>query len=540
MARMAGLLAALVLLAAISVAQGGDRSALNEVERAVHVLSRFAFGPRPGEVERVVEMGAEAWIEAQLEAAPDEALDDRLGSLRTLGMESAEVYDVYGRGIPSGASREERRRIQLLNRTPRDELSAAIVLRALHGQNQLEEVLCDFWRNHFNVSYTKGGSALWLLTEWERVVIREHALGRFDEMLFASARHPAMLHYLDNASSRRPPTSQELSEIERRVRKETDSRKAGKEAAELALQRGLNENYARELLELHTLGVDNYYRQKDVVAAAEVLTGWTWRGGKKGDWKFAFRDDMHVRGSKRFLNQRIQGEWDQGRLEGEELLRLLAAHQGTSRFVASKLVRYVVADDPPRKLVDRVARAFRKTDGDVRAMVRAIVESEEFWAREAFRGKFKTPLEFALSALRVTGARVESPQTVFERLAQMGQPIYHCDDPTGYYDTAEAWLDPGVLALRWQFAMDLARGRLEGIEVPAAFWADLPDELPPALRHHPLARRVLPGGIGERTRAALGRVADAWQAEHPEGGDRSELRARLLGLLLGSPEFQRQ
>ncbi len=515
-------------------ARASDRDALGERERAVHLLSRFAFGPSPRELARVLELGVEAWLDEQLRPVDEAELGGRLAGFESLELDAAEIYARYVEPIPDGTSAEERKRIVELRGVPSLELQRAVSVRAVYARGQLREVLTDFWRNHFNVSFTKGAVAYQLVPDWDRNVLRAHAFDPFGELLAATAHHPAMLHYLDNASSRRPPTGEELSEIERQTRRSTGSRAAGRLAADLALQRGLNENYARELLELHTLGVDNVYKQKDVVALAEILTGWTWRPREEG-WAFEFRGDLHVQGNKRFLQQHVQGELEHGQEEGQEVLALLAGHPGTADHMAWKLARHFVRDDPPKKLVGELSSVFRKEDGDPRALLRAIAASGEFWSRATFRAKFKTPQEFVFSALRATESEVGDWDATLEAFAAMGQPIYRCEDPTGWYDTAEAWLDPGVLALRWKFASDLAHGRLEGVRISERVFAEVADDVPVRAWSTHLAARVLPGGVGIATQLALDRAVASSAAAEPDA-----LRRRLLSLLLGSPEFQRQ
>ena len=512
---------------------------LSTRERAAHLLSRFSFGPAPGEIEHLLEIGEQAWLDEQFSAGPDLVLADMLGSLESIEMSIAEIRDEYNLPAEENESNEDRRARQRLENVPRQELLQSVAMRAINSRNQLEEVLCDFWRNHLNVSFTKGGPSKYFITEWENEVIRANARGSFPAMLRLSAHHPAMLHYLDNSSSRRPPSKQELREIERRTRRRTGSSAQGEAAVDLALQRGLNENYARELLELHTLGVDNYYKQKDVVALAEILTGWTFSGGRNGTFTFEFRNNMHVPDKKRFLGKTIKSDRKDGQAEGEQVLENLVMHKGTAQFIAMKMVRYFVADEPPESLVKDLTRTYTKTDGDIEQMVRTIVASDEFWSRENYRCKFKTPWEFLVSSLRVVGAETDSLRAILKASAEMSQPLYQCDDPTGWYDTAEAWLDPGVMALRWQAALDFAYGRVRGVSVPDHFWDAIPENVLPRLWQHHLTRLVLPGGAGERTRAALGFTTDAYlkKARVP---DVRELGPQLLGLLLGSPEFQQQ
>jgi uncharacterized protein (DUF1800 family) len=503
-------------------------------ERAVHLVSRLTFGPRPGDVERVLELGEKAWLDEQLAGPSDPELEKRLEAYPSLSLTARELYERYY-GEVVGQSSTRVLDLESSRQIPRRELLAATLERMVLARAQLAEVLVDFWRNHFNVSYTKEGESLLLVTDWDRTVLRAHALGKFGALLTASAHHPAMLHYLDNASSRRPPEGDELTEIENRVRKETGSREAGRAAADLALQRGLNENYARELLELHTLGVDRFYEQDDVVALAEILTGWTFEAGAEGSWKYRFRPDMHVLGSKRFLGQRVQGKVDQGKEEGDEVLARLAAHKGTAEFVSEKLVRHFVSDAPPPALVAALAQTYKRTEGDVPSLLRALVASDEFWSRAHFRAKFRTPQEFAVAALRATDARVSEWSGVLERLTRMGQPLYHCDDPTGWYDTAEAWLDAGVLAQRWLFARDLIEDGIDGVELVDESFSDLGDEVPFEQWPARLAARFGAIGMGTRTQASIQAAID----EDPDALP-GALRRRLLALVLGSPEFQRQ
>lgn len=537
------------LAAALPAAQEMSADApLTERERAVHLLNRLGFGPAPGEIERVMESGVEAWLDAQLApAAPaDPRLLAALERYETLGMSPSGVaqwvfQEFAGLGLRDNQlSQEQQRLLRERRRQPGRELAESVLLRAALSDRRAEEVLCDFWRNHLNVSFTKGDAIEVQINDYERMVVQRHALGSFGGMLKASARHPAMLNYLDNYVSRRPPSKQELAEIERNAKRETGSRARAAEAVEIAAQRGLNENYARELLELHTFGVDNGYDQDDVIALAEALTGWTYDGGGyRATQEFAFRPDMHVVGDKRLLGRRFPEDDDGGPGQGEAILDHLAGHRNTAHFIAFKLCRYLVADVPPAALVDEVAKAYQKTDGSIPALVRAIVGSEEFWRREHYGAKFKTPFEFVVSALRAVGAEVSEAQALIAVLASMNQPIYNCDDPTGWYDTAEAWLDPGVLAKRWQFALDLAAGRVQGVAIPEEFWRCVPDDAPAETWQHHLTRAILPGGAGERTRAALASVTTAYLAKK-KVADLRELGPQLAGLLLGSPEFQKQ
>ena len=355
----------------------------------LHVLQRLTYGPRPGDVGRVAALGVDGWIERQLDPAriDDTAVEQALTALPTLTMSIADLHRDYPRPDP-----EMQRRLAAGEMSPREareqypperrparivaELQAARMLRAVASERQLQELMVDFWFNHFNV-YAAKGEVRWYLTAYERDVIRPHALGRFGDLLRATARHPAMLFYLDNWLSRRPGFTPRQGP------------NAGRPS-------GLNENYARELMELHTLGVDGGYTQADVTEVARAFTGWTIERPRE-DARFVFRQALHDTGAKRVLGHAIRGG---GQLDGERVLDLLAAHPATAGFLAGKLVRRFVADEPPAALVDRVAAAYRASGGDARAMLRVVFASPEFRAPTAAGAKIKKPSEFVASAAR--------------------------------------------------------------------------------------------------------------------------------------------
>lgn len=514
---------------------------LSDRERAVHLLSRFSSGVREVDVARVLEIGTEAWIDEQLEPGTPGplSLSKRLLKFETLGMSPFEVYQHTETVLPAGASRKDRIERDKRRAIPMRQLLHSVALRSIYSDRQLEEVLCDFWRNHFNVSFTKTYPAHLYIHDYERRVVQAHVLGSFEGMLSASAHHPAMMHYLDNALSRRPPSAGELAKIETKVRQETGSKERGREAAAIAAQRGLNENYARELLELHTLGVDRTYKQKDVIAAAEALTGWGLADGSGGNLGFAFDFERHIDDDFKFLGHVLRRDKEKGPGQGERLLEIVARHEDTADFIAMKLVRYFVNDEAPSSLIKDVAKTFKKSGGDIPAMVRTILESEEFWSRRNYQSKFKTPREFLVSALRVTDAEVENFDLYFQALKAMGQLTYHCDDPTGWYDTADSWLDPGVMAKRWEVALLLAANRLDGIRVPDSFYGSIDANTTPLAWMQEMVQKVLPAGASTRTLAMLHEVV----REHTMGEAKADVRKlgpRVLGLLLGSPEFQQQ
>ncbi len=328
-----------------------------------------------------------------------------------------------------------------------EQLAEERLIRAAYSERQLEEVLVDFWFNHFNVFAGKGRTAVYL-PEYERDAIRPHVFGRFRDLLEATAKSPAMLFYLDNWMSVDPQAA------DRRVNAN------GK-------RRGLNENYARELLELHTLGVDGGYTQKDVNEVARALTGWTMSLPDRtnpGDEDFRFAPMFHDRGTKVVLGHTIKSGG--GIEDGERVLDILASHPSTARFIATKLARRFISDNPPASLVTRAAARFRETDGNLREVVRAIVTSPEFFAADARQAKVKTPFEFVVSAVRATETEMTGARPLLKALRDLGMPLYGCQPPTGYDDTAETWISSGALVTRINVAQQIAGNRAAEISSP--------------------------------------------------------------------------
>jgi uncharacterized protein (DUF1800 family) len=339
------------------------------------------------------------------------------------------------------------------------ELSAQRILRAAESERQLNEVMVDFWMNHFNVFAGKGLDRV-LLTGYERDTIRPRIWGKFEDLLMATAKSPAMLFYLDNARSvaapeNRPQRAQRFMEAF---------------AGDKAKQGGLNENYAREIMELHTLGVDGGYTQKDVTELARVLTGWTIARPQQGTG-FVFRPALHDAGAKTVLG--IHFAAGGGIEEGERMIRLLAHHPSTAHYIALALCQRLVADDPPKALVDRVAKRFLDTDGDLRETVKAVVGSAEFRDPKFYRAKVKSPFEYAVSAIRAVGARIDDPLPLARELQKMGEPLYGAQPPTGYSDKAEAWSSAGALMNRINFAVALGANKMPGVRVEASDSAGL-------------------------------------------------------------------
>ena len=471
------------------------RDALSGQAQAItHVLNRIGYGPRPGDVERVKAMGLQRYIDQQLhpERIPDHAAEQKLAGLTTVGLSSREIADRFER--PALELRRQKKQGDAQQMSPEErairqqagsvmlDLGEQKVLRAVYSERQLQEVLTDFWFNHFNVDARKGPGRF-LLTEYEREVIRPHVFGKFRDLLGATAHSPAMLFYLDNWMSAdpngpyfsrrqrpfprvpgvlrpqvgpgvRPQVGAEVRpQVEAEVRPQVGPR-AGVGVQPARAKRGLNENYGRELMELHTIGVDGGYTQKDVTEVARAFTGWTIQNPRMGG-DFRFEPRIHDPGEKVVLGHVIKAGGDAS--DGEQVLDILAAHPSTARFIATKLARRFVNDAPPASLVDRAAKRFRDTGGDLREVTRTILTASEFLAPAARGAKVKTPFEFVASALRTTGTEVADATQYVRAMQQLGMPLYMCQPPTGYSDTADAWLNTGALVNRMNFALRLAR-----------------------------------------------------------------------------------
>jgi len=500
-----------------------------------HALSRLTYGPRPGDVERVRAMGVSTWIDRQLRprTIDDSATERALGELTTLRKPISELLREFPRPDPklrAQVASGEMSRQEMLERYPVEkrparitvELQAAKVVRAVTSERQLEEVMVDFWFNHFNVFAGKG-DVRWYVSAYEREAIRPYALGRFPDLVRATAHHPAMLFYLDNWLSARPDF---------RV-------PAGPNRGRKA---GLNENYARELMELHTLGVDGGYTQTDVTEVARAFTGWT-IDRPQTDGHFIFRPAMHDPGEKVVLGQRIPAGG--GRDDGERVIEILTRHPATARFVATKLVRRFVSDTPPPALVARVAGAYMSTGGDIPAMLRTIFESPEFFSEDAYRAKIKKPFEFVASAVRALGGSIDAQGgiTLARASAEIGEPLYQAQPPTGYADRGEAWVNAGALLARMNFALGLASGRYPSVSVELPALVAGADPSAPAAMLDRLLASIVTGQAGPQTRAVLTAQLSEPQITRLSPDDRGPANtdvAKLAALVIGSPEFQRR
>ena len=663
---------------------------LTEDQHITHVLNRIGFGARPGDLERVKAIGIRKYIEQQLQPSQisDQVAEAKVKNLSTLTMTTAQLYEKYPQpgqilrqlqrrgempnepatrdnqnretppersneseamprpdmpnGNPNAAGRNQENRRAIrdyyaangLLRPQRiiAELQSSRILRATYSERQLQEVLVDFWTNHFNVFSGKGADR-WLLVSYDRDTIRPHTLGKFHDLLVATAQSPAMLFYLDNfqsvspnmqatqrrglddgglaglfgrrgnrrgsgeqrAAQRNPGTSPDRTDLPQRPANAQRQR------------RGINENYARELMELHTLGVDGGYTQKDVQEVARCFTGWTIfapRGGgaarammnerraemlRENAGRFFFNERAHDDGEKTVLGHKIPAGG--GMNDGLRVLDILARHPATAKFIATKLTRYFVSDTPPAALVDRVAAAFTKSDGDLRETLRAIFFSPEFNSAASYRAKVKRPFELAISSLRTLGAETNGGPQLHQWITRMGEPLYGFQTPNGYSDSAESWVNTGGLLERLNFGLALASNRIPGTRVDLERFAGstAADSNSDKVQVMDRFLEIIVGGnVSPKTRELLltqldqelvitpaparqqmARAADVQSAEvdeaspampgemereRPEpaagrvrGGQPARMEAsitdpvtKIVGLILGSPEFQRQ
>jgi uncharacterized protein (DUF1800 family) len=508
------LLAVLLLLHA-PLSQG---QALTDDERALHVLNRLAYGPAAGDLENIRKHGVRAYIDAQLDPASiplPAGLQAQLAGLNGYQLSPAQAFTQYGPpSFPSNsASAEEKNRArQRAARELTPQVHLARIWQAVESPRQLQEVMTEFWFNHFNVFEGKGWVRYWD-ADFEKNAIRPNALGNFRQLLGAVAHHPAMLFYLDNWLS------------------------SGGAPGAGGRFKGLNENYARELLELHTLGVDGGYTQADVIAMARVLSGWTIDvpGMRRGDAAFLFNPRRHDRAPKVLLGQTLQSA--DGEQEGERALDLLARHPSTAKFISTKLVEYFVSDQPDPALVEQLAQRFRSSDGDIRAVLKTLFDSPQFWARKNYQTQFKTPYQYVISSLRATATPVRNVRPIDNALNQFGMPLYGWLTPEGYKYAQSAWLNPDAILRRINFA-----GTLAGGKSPIARDAEA---APPAMARAMSTDRPVPAQTPPEPVAP----PDPQQLLHMLGplfsaSARAQIeaapRAAQAGLILGAPAFMKR
>ncbi len=498
-------------------------------EQIQQVLNRLTFGPRPGDADKVRAMGIDKWIDLQLnpERIPDPAGDDVIKNYSVFSTPTGDIVRQFedlqrlqrqakAAGANDSMMTRPEARQEVLAQNPElaqaaqrnqqmvGQIQSAQLARAVSSERQLDEVMVDFWENHFSVFAGKGQTRLYL-AQYDRDVIRPHALGKFRELLGAVAHSPAMLFFLDNWQSAADSTHPTLAQARRPMAMRRPGRfgifappRPLPQQQQQRARRGLNENYARELMELHTLGVDGGYTQKDVQEVARALTGWTFN---RQSGEFLFNPIIHDAGEKTILGQNFPA--GRGEDEGERVLDLVASHPSTARFIVTKLARHFVSDDPPKALVDRCAGTFSKTQGDIRETLRCVVTSPEFLSRASYRAKVKTPFEVVASALRAVNATPDPTPRTAQLVARLGQPIFGRQTPDGWPDRGDAWMNTGAILNRINFGLSLAAGQIPGAQLTN--WTDFA-----SLRTQPRSQQVdavvksmLGGQVSPETRQVL-------------------------------------
>ncbi len=545
---------------------------VSKQDRILHVLNRLAFGPRPGDFEHVSAIGPERYVREQLHpesiAIPSD-LSERVNELRTLHMSPIALFIEYQRplkmarkdakaedGGDKASIKDATKDLRVKQRVVMREAVEARMMRAIEGPRQLQEVMTAFWFNHFNVFAGKGLDLIWT-GSFEETAIRPHTFGKFRTLLGATAHHPAMMFYLDNWQNTAPGSPGSKGKFE-----------------------GINENYARELMELHTLGVNGGYSQADVIALAHILTGWGlpkqgggnpmrrgegMAGGETGGVfpfmrrrrnfmpaavdpsGFYFDESRHDFSSKTLLGHRIEGG---GIDEGEHALDILARSPATAKHLSFKLAQYFVADDPPKALVERMAQRYLATDGETRAVLETMFTSAEFWDPRYYGAKFKTPYEYVVSCVRATGVPVRNYRPLYGTMQILGMPLYGCQTPNGYANTQDAWLNPDAMMTRLSFATALGSGNLPLENPPFEEDADGGGEMrpePPVIPRNGVGKvniKFDPGPHGPKMTppdpvqlaATLGDYFSPATASAVEAAP-TQLRAPLI---LGSPEFMKR
>ena len=525
---------------------------LNEQEAILHALNRLGFGPRPGQVEEIEKTGLENWIQAQLhpEAVTDPVVNARLAQYPELTLDATGLLDRF----PEPATDAKRLGMSLVdyqkyladlqakpggtNALPfktlteiQNNITEVKMIRAVYSERQLYEQLADFWFNHFNVYIFKDLDR-WYLIPYERDAIRPNVLGKFRDLLEATARSPAMLFYLDNTESADPRSFD-------RLKQHPMPAPHGMKFPPLGPKRGLNENYGRELMELHTLGVDGGYTQQDVIDVARAFTGWTITSPRENP-QFYFDERLHDPDPKRVLGKKIKAGG--GIKDAEQVLDLLAKNQHTAHHISLQLAQHFVSDDPPPALVARMAKTFEKSKGDIRAVMSTMIYSPEFWSRSAFRAKVKTPFELVASTLRALGADMDQPLPMAQWVANIGEPLYQCLPPNGYSDKAATWVSTGALVNRMNFAIALTNNKIRGAEVDVNSLVGSDVGANPQLALDRVETAFLSGQISDATRATLQKETADPQILGAKLDDPAKPVnvALITGLVLGSPEFQKR
>ena len=534
---------------------GKDAPALDRATQARQALNRLTFGARPGDVEIVEKMGVEQWIDLQLhpERIPDAKADQLLDLLETQRKQPFELIADHPNpeelaprlkprigvdnapAAPDAADTLRYRRSQLTVNALVAQAPVSKLLRAMQSDRQLLEVMVDFWENHFSVSIAKSPNR-YSMVQYDRDVIRPHALGKFRDLLGAVAKSPQMLYYLDQWQSNVDSLHPTIPEARIAARRASMATPPMGDSGLLTIvnhrRSVLNENYARELMELHTLGVNGGYAQHDVVEVARCLTGWTIDRPELGG-TFLFRQDAHDAGEKTVLGTRIPAGG--GVDDGERVLDMLAKHPSTAHYIARKLAIRFVSDTPPAALVERAAQTFLNTDGDIREVMRTLVTSPEFFSEAAFRAKVKTPFELVASTLRALDAAPDTTPRSVQVVARLGQPTWQHLTPDGWPEYGEAWMNAGALLNRVNFGVQVANGGMPGVSV--AKWSEAPRivTLPAAAQVQAVIDDLLSGRASPQTRDAMMAAATSTDAQQP-----IKRLGELVAIAIGSPEFQRR
>ncbi|HEY6465428.1 MAG TPA: DUF1800 domain-containing protein [Candidatus Acidoferrales bacterium] len=566
---------------------------LTEDQAILHALNRLAYGPRPGDVDHIRQIGLEKWIDQQLhpESIDDSGLDERLQQYPTIKMSSQQLLEAYPR--PNQAAKQQgetkqdykeqmaakrqqavadARSQQTMGSSDPNvsngemqlakiqgpqrivaELSMAKMDRAIYSDRQLEAVMEDFWFNHFNVFAGKGDDR-WLLTSYVRDTIRPHTMGKFSDLLLATAKSPAMLFFLDNWMSVDPVAFQEAQRQNamRRARYGGIFAPPGvalpmpgaavpqqrPAAAKQQQDRGLNENYGREVMELHTIGVDAGYTQQDVIQMADALTGWTIKEPRR-DPEFFFNDRWHDQQPKVVMGHKFNYGDEK---DGEEALKMLASDPHAAKFLSTELARHFVSDNPPPALVDRMAKTYTETGGDIRSVLHTMIYSPEFWSRDAYRAKVKTPFELVASTARALDANVTVSLPLVNWVSRMGEPLFQCQPPTGYPDKAQTWVNTGALLNRLNFALGFAEDHLAGSTVDLKPMFGDQAGADPEMALSRAVDLFLDGQVAQSTRDTLeARLQDPQILQAKLDDPVKQVNEGLLsGLVLGAPEFQRR
>src|SRR5947207_10896078 len=558
-------------------------------QQIMQALNRLTFGAKPGDVQKVRAIGLDSWIDQQLhpEKISDDAMNSFISRYTALNQDQNDLLRQYAQqqqerrqvkrdradttmamSADDAARMQQLRQQQNSRRQAVTQLQSSRAARPVGSERQLQEVMTDFWENHFNIYAAKGAPEPYYLVDFDQNVIRPHALGKFRDLLEAVSRSPAMLFYLDNARSMADSTQPTLAGGGRR---EAGGDRRGirgifgpmrvpvqrpPQQQQQRQRQGLNENYGRELLELHTLGVDGGYTQQDVINVARAFTGWTIMPPAQGGG-FIFRPQVHDAGEKVVLGHRLAA--GRGMEDAEDVLDILAKSPATAHFISFKLARRFVSDTPSKALVDHAAQVYLKSDGDIREVLRAIITSPEFFSQQAFHSKVKSPFEIVVSAARALNAQPDSTPRTAQVIAYLGQPIFGHQAPNGWPETGESWMNTGAIVNRINCGRAAAAGRLPGANIRALPALDTLQAAPREKQVDAVVATVLNGMVSPDTRAVLvsgehPMLANGVAARGIQNMAAADLTTRrgglgnipqltgvtqIVGLALGSPEFQR-